>query len=164
MPGASRSLLTRREIAALPEIPLSHPWNPSSAVHLRRLSLSIARVPPGKESFLYHRHERDEEFLLILSGRGLAEIGDVVAEIGPGDFMGFPAPDGPPHHLVNPYAEDLVYLMGGESSGLDVGHFPRIGRRLVLTAAGCWGVAEADCEPMPFSRWQVAAPPGPPAS
>jgi len=35
---------------------------------LKRLSLSLARVPPGRESFIYHSHERDEEFVYILSG------------------------------------------------------------------------------------------------
>lgn len=166
MPGTRRSLLTRFEIAALPEAHISHPWNPRSDVYLRRLSqiaglhrvaLAVARVPPGKESFLYHRHERDEEFLFILSGRGRAQIGNDVFEVGAGDFMGFPAPDGPPHHLTNPFSEDLVYLMGGESSGHDIGYFPRLGRRLVFTPSGIWSVAETDCESMAFSRWRRPA-------
>ena len=160
---ASRFLLTRREIADLPEAHIRHPWNPSSDVYLkrlsqvaglRRLSLAIARVPPGKESFLYHRHERDEEFLLILSGRGRAEIGGEVHEVGAGDFMGFPARDGPPHHLTNPFGEDLVYLMGGESSGNDIGYFPHLGRRLVFTPSGMWSVPQAECETMTMSQWE----------
>jgi uncharacterized cupin superfamily protein len=161
--GRGKYLLTREEIAGLPEARIRHPWNPCSDVYLkrlsqvaglRRLSLCIARVPPGKESFLYHRHERDEEFLLILSGRGRAEIGGEVHEVGAGDFMGFPAPDGPPHHLTNPFGEDLVYLMGGESSGNDIGYFPGLGRRMVFTASGMWSVPEAECETMTMSQWE----------
>src|SRR5262249_52304494 len=131
---APKSLLTAAELAAAPERHLRHPLNPNSDVHLRslgravglkRLSLSLARVPPGRESFIYHAHEHDEEFVYILSGRGRAEIGDEVFEVGPGDFMGFPTPS-VAHHLINPYDEDLVYLMGGEQSALDIGYFPRI--------------------------------------
>ena len=64
---------------------IRHPLNPDSEVHLRPLSelaglqrvrLTLARIPPGKESFAYHAHEADEEFVYILSGRGRAEIGD----------------------------------------------------------------------------------------
>ncbi len=157
------ALLTRRQIEVLAAARIGHPWNPRSDVYLKRLSeaaglsrlsLAIARVPPGKESFLYHRHERDEEFLFILTGRGRAEIGGDVFEVGPGDFMGFAAPDGPPHHLANPYEEDLVYLMGGESSGFDVAHFPRLGRRLVFTPSGVWSVAEDGCEKIDSSAWR----------
>src|SRR3546814_13528598 len=51
--------------------------------------------------------------------------------VGPGDFMGFTAPS-PGHHLVNPYQEDLVYLMGGERSGLEIGRFPRAGKTIIF--------------------------------
>ncbi len=145
-----KPLWTAEEIAAAPEVSVRHPWNENSDVHIRPLSaaaglsrvvLSLARVPPGKESFVYHSHERDEEFLFILSGRGRAEIGDEAFEVGPGDFMGFTAP-GVAHHLSNPYDEDLVYLMGGERSGLDIGHFPRIGRRIIFSKSGIDAVDE----------------------
>jgi uncharacterized cupin superfamily protein len=164
MRDAAKSLLGRKEIAQLPEVHIRHPWNPNSDVYLKRLSqvtglrrlaLCIARVPPGKESFLYHRHERDEEFLFVLSGRGRAEIGGEVFEVGAGDFMGFPAPNGPPHHLTNPFNEDLVYLMGGESSGYDIGYFPRLGRRIVFTPSGLWCALDAACEQMTISKWQA---------
>jgi uncharacterized cupin superfamily protein len=136
-----KSLWSAKEISNWTESRNRHPLNPNSDVYVRRLSmaaglkrtaLSLARVPPGKESFIYHSHERNEEFLFILSGRGIAEIGDYVYEVGPGDFMGFTAP-GPAHHLINPNEVDLVYLMGGERSGEDVGNFPQLGRRVALT-------------------------------
>jgi uncharacterized cupin superfamily protein len=67
---------------------------------MQRAVLSLARVPPGKESFILHAHEHDEEFVFILEGEGTAQIGDAKVAVGPGDFMGFPI-DGTPHHLVN---------------------------------------------------------------
>lgn len=56
--------------------PFSHPWNPNSEVHatrlssqvgLSRLGISWVRVPAGKESFVYHSHYREEEWIYILS-------------------------------------------------------------------------------------------------
>lgn len=118
---------------------IRHPLNPNSEVHLRslgdavgleRLGIHVIRIPPGKESFVHHMHYTEEEFIYILSGRGIAEIGDEEHEVGPGDFLGFPTPS-VSHHLRNPFAEDLVYISGGERRGSEVADFPRHGKRLV---------------------------------
>ncbi|HUQ04188.1 MAG TPA: cupin domain-containing protein [Kofleriaceae bacterium] len=117
----------------------SHPFNAASSVEgfalstiagLTRAALNLMRVPPGKESFAFHRHAAEEEWVYVLSGRGVTEIGDATFEVGPGDFMGFPA-DGPAHLLKNPYDEDLVYLAGGERKDVEIADFPRNGKRLV---------------------------------
>ena len=140
MSAAPQSLIRAAEIAALPEIPFRHPLNPKSEIHLRslsalaglaRLGLHIGRVPPGAESFVYHFHHREEEFVYILSGRGIADIGDASHEVGPGDFMAFTAPS-VGHHLRNPFDADLVYLMGGENSGFEIGEFPRLRKRAIF--------------------------------
>ena len=163
-----KSLLTAAELAAAPQVHVRHPFNPRSEVYLRslgrpvglkRLSLSLARVPPGRESFIYHAHERDEEFVYILSGRGRAEIGDEILEVGPGDFMGFPTPS-VGHHLINPYDEDLVYLMGGEHSALDIGHFPKIGKKVVFSEGSVYAVDDAGVRPMRWSDWLADGPAG----
>ncbi len=157
-----RHHISGRELAAQAEARVRHPLNPLSEIYLKRLgpqfglsriALYLARLPPGKESFLYHRHERAEEFLYILSGRGRAEIGEAVIEIGPGDAMGFPAPDGPPHHLSNPYDEDLVYLMGGEAPEIDVAHFPRAGKRMVFLQERIIAVSDEDCRELTYADW-----------
>src|SRR5215470_19986117 len=82
----------------------------SRALGLKRTAVSIARMPPGKESFVYHSHRHEEEWLYILSGRAIAEIDGEEIEVGPGDFIAFPTPS-VPHHLKNPFDRDLVYLM-----------------------------------------------------
>jgi uncharacterized cupin superfamily protein len=154
-------LLSAAAIAAAPEIHVRQPFNPASEVHVRSLGqavglarqqIAIARVPPGKESFCYHFHTRDEEFLYILSGRGRAEIGDEVFEVGPGDFMGFTAPS-PGHHLTNPYDEDLVYLMGGERSGLEIGRFPRAGKTVIFNGMEMHAIDDADMTRMSFADY-----------
>jgi len=132
-------LIRAGTIAALPEFRFQHPLNPRSEVHLRalgalaglqRVGILIGRVPPGKESFVYQSHQHEEEFLYVLSGRGIAEIGDEEVEVGPGDFMGVATPSSA-HHLRNPFDVDLVYLMGGEHREVEVADFPRLRKRLI---------------------------------
>lgn len=117
-----------------------HPENPRSEVYLTplsrpaglsRLAVVHTRVPAGKESFVHHVHRHDEEWAYVLSGRGVAELGDREEEIGPGDFLGYPA-NGEPHHLRAAPAEDLVYLQGGDAwtrSTIEIVDMPRLGLR-----------------------------------
>jgi uncharacterized cupin superfamily protein len=98
---------------------------------LERVHVSLARVPPGKDSFAYHAHMVEEEWMYVISGRGIAEVDGAEHEIGPGDFLGFPA-GGVAHLVKNRGAEELVYLMGGESQPLDVVEYPHLGKRYLL--------------------------------
>jgi uncharacterized cupin superfamily protein len=98
---------------------------------MKRAHVSLSRLPPGKDSFAYHAHMLEEEWLYILSGHGVAEIDGKEYEVGPGDFMGFPTPS-VAHLLKNPFEEELVYLMGGESLPLDVVDYPKLGKRYLL--------------------------------
>jgi uncharacterized cupin superfamily protein len=130
-------LLRAADIAARSQT-FSHPWNPLSEITgyqlakstgLKRVGVNLARIPPGKESFAYHAHWMEEEWIYVLSGRGVARIDGVEYEVGAGDFMAFPAP-GVAHHLRNPYETELVYLMGGENLPMDVADFPELGKRM----------------------------------
>ena len=117
----------------------SHPWNPHSEIigvqlgrltGLKRTGISLARLAPGKESFVYHAHAREEEWIYILSGTGSAEIDGAEYEVGAGDFMGFPTPS-VAHHLRNIGSDDLVYLMGGENLDAEVATFPKLGKKML---------------------------------
>ena len=123
---------------------LRHPLNPKSDVRLhslgdragmKRNQLHLARLAPGAESFVLHWHELQEEFVFILEGTGRATIGDAEVTVGPGDYVGFPC-DGIAHHLRNDGTTDLVYLMGGERTALEVSHFPSLGKTAVYDASG----------------------------
>lgn len=144
-------LLKAADITSMDTFEFHHPLNPNSEIHLRflgravglkRIGVTLARVPPGKESFIYHAHQNEEEWVYILSGRGIAEIGDIEYEVGPGDFMGFGLPQ-QPHHLRNPFDENLVYLIGGEAGRLDVGTFPRLGKRVISDSESAYIVDES---------------------
>ncbi|WP_416668709.1 cupin domain-containing protein [Egbenema bharatensis] len=116
----------------------SHPWNPNSEISgtqmgrilgLTRTGVNFAKIPPGKESFVYHAHYREEEWIYILSGDGIAEVNGEVFEVHAGDFMAFPTPS-VAHHLKNAGNEDLVYLMGGENVEVEIADFPHLGKRM----------------------------------
>jgi uncharacterized cupin superfamily protein len=134
-----RRWLVRADEIAKQRRSFSHPWNPKSEVvgtrlsqlvQLTRTGVSLVQIPPGKESFVYHAHHCEEEWIYILAGRGIVEIDGQEHEVGSGDFMGFPTPS-VPHHLRNPFDAELVYLMGGESRELEIADFPRHNRRMV---------------------------------
>ena len=117
----------------------SHPWNPLSQVRgatmartsgLKRVSVNHVRIAPGKESYTPHAHQREEEWIYVLAGQGIVLIADEEWEVGPGDFIAFPAPQSV-HHLRNPGPLELVCLMGGENAAYDAVDFPVQGKRLV---------------------------------
>jgi uncharacterized cupin superfamily protein len=133
MSESKRYLLPSQEIEQLEEQAFRHPLNPNSELYLRNLSdiiglqrvvLRWGRIPPGKESFIYHAHQHEEEFMYILSGRGIAEINDEEFAVSAGDFLAFPTPS-VAHHLRNPFDTDLIYLMGGERQAMEIGEYPR---------------------------------------
>lgn len=117
----------------------SHPWNANSELYgthisrlagLQRTGISLVRLAPGRESFVYHLHHREEEWIYILSGEGTAEIDGREYSVGPGDFMGFPTPS-VGHHLRNTGTGDLTYLMGGENREYEIADFPRLNKRMI---------------------------------
>src|SRR3954464_8295521 len=134
-----RTFLIKADEVAGKATGFSHPWNPNSQivgtrlstlVGLSRTGVSRVRIPAGKESFVYHSHYREEEWIYVISGRGIAEIDGEEFEVAADDFMGFPTPS-VAHHLRNPYEEDLVYLVGGENLDVEIADFPRLGKRML---------------------------------
>ncbi|MDJ0727255.1 MAG: cupin domain-containing protein [Prochloraceae cyanobacterium] len=137
--SSEKPFLLKADEIAKNEITFSHPLNPNSLISgtqlskltgLKRTGVSLAKIPPGKESFIYHSHHCEEEWVYIISGKGIAEIDDREYEVNAGDFIGFPTPS-VAHHLRNPYEENLVYLMGGENLDVEIADFPRLGKRMI---------------------------------
>ena len=133
----------------------SHPWNPRSLIKgtrmsrlagLQRVGVSKVLVAPGKESFIYHSHHCEEEWIYVLSGKGIARIDEQDYEVTAGDFMGFPTPS-VAHHMTNPFDEDLVYLMGGETKDVEIADFPDIGKRMLRRGADVEIYDTADAKP-----------------
>ena len=161
MADTPRHLVRAGDLDAAEAACIRHPFNPNAEVHLQRLAertgmgrvaVTLARVPPGKESFILHAHLINEEFLYILEGTGTAVIGAAELAVGPGDFMGFPI-DGTPHTLKNTGAVDLVYLMGGEHGPVDVARFPTVGKTIVfsMTQGGIRAFDDASARQLSFA-------------
>ena len=96
---------------------------------LKRLGVNLGRVRPGKEGFVYHRHHAEEEWVYILEGTAQCEIEDEIFEVSEGDFIAFAPGHG--HTMKNIGQSDLVYLMGGEQTPVEVADFPRHGKRML---------------------------------
>ncbi len=135
-------LIKARDIEKMEEVVVQHQYNDNAIRHtktlgtaagLERIGIHLIRIEPGRDTTTHHSHEADEEFVYILSGRGIARIGDEEYELEPGDFMGFPTPS-PAHSMSNPFETDLVYLVGGERNLPDVVHYPDLRRSLIKTA------------------------------
>ena len=139
--GNEKFLFRARDRAAAPEERTSHPWNPKSEivghmlgdrVGLKRIGIHHVTIPAGKESWVFHSHLTEEEFIFVLSGRGVLEIEDETFELEPGDFAGFPTPS-VAHHIRNPFDQPFTYLTGGERHEMEIADYPRHGRKLIRT-------------------------------
>ena len=131
------ALLPAAAIRRMKESQFVHFLNPGAirytrslgdACGLSTLGVHLVRLKQGDVSTEFHFHHQDEEWVYILSGRGITEIGNRTCKISAGDFMGFVA-NSEPHAMRNPYRKDLVYLVGGNRWPLDVCDYPRIGKR-----------------------------------
>lgn len=130
-------LLNATQIAEMAEKQIVHQYNDNAIRHTKSLTdligletmgVHLVRIESGRDSTTHHTHHHDEEFVYILSGSGVARIGDEEHEVNVGDFMGF-AQLSLAHSLYNPNQEDLVYLMGGTRCEVDVCDYPDLKRR-----------------------------------
>ncbi len=93
----------------------------------QKLPCSLWELPPGKRSFPLHVHHVTEEALFVVSGRGRVRTPDGETEIGPGDYVSFPA-GGPAHQLINEGTEPMVYLGLSAVFGVDIVEYPDSGK------------------------------------
>jgi uncharacterized cupin superfamily protein len=157
--NVGKRVLKREEIESMPETEFTHPLNPKSgaslrslseAAGLRRIGFHMIRLPAGREANEYHTHRFEEEFYYVLEGRGVVLVDGEEHEVGPGAFVGFPAPSGP-HLMTNPYDDELVYLVGGERREFEIAEFPRRGKAVIRAGADAWFVSSSDLERFEFS-------------
>ena len=90
MDKPSLNIVRAADIAAHAQ-EFSHPWNPPSLVRgtqlarsvgLKRTGVNFISVPPGQESYVYHSHRYEEEWIYVLEGRGIALIDGVEYQVG----------------------------------------------------------------------------------
>lgn len=130
--------LSAEQIAVMVAVRRVHNLNPAAirmdkslgdAVGLKNIGIHLISIAPGDKSTEFHTHRYEEEAVYVLSGHGMEVIGEATHQIGPGDFIGFPA-GGVAHETVNDGTEPLVCLVIGQRLAQDVVDYPRKGKRL----------------------------------
>jgi uncharacterized cupin superfamily protein len=130
--------LSAAKIAAMEGVRRVHQLNPAAIrmdkslgdeVGLKNIGIHLITIAPGDKSTEFHSHKYEEEAIYVLSGHGTEILGGTSQEIGPGDFIGFPA-GGAAHETRNDGTEPLVCLVIGQRLAQDVVDYPRKGKRL----------------------------------
>ncbi|PPJ47262.1 cupin domain-containing protein [Rhizobium sp. KAs_5_22] len=95
----------------------------SDAGGLTQFGAFIETLPPGSFSSHKHWHEREDEFVYLLSGTVTLNEGDRLTEMRPGDAATFKAGVPVGHRLENHSNEPATYLVVGTRSPDDVVHY-----------------------------------------
>jgi uncharacterized cupin superfamily protein len=89
------------------------------------LGANLTEVPPGAVSFPFHYHCATEEALYVVSGTGIARIGEQRVPVRAGDWVAFPVGPDSAHQMINDGAEPLVYLcVSASMQKVDVVGYP----------------------------------------
>ncbi|MBT6119195.1 MAG: cupin domain-containing protein [Rhodospirillaceae bacterium] len=84
------------------------------ALGLRNFGVNLVELPPGTESSMRHWHDRQDEFVYVLSGELVLVTDAGEQTLGTGMAAGFPAGVGDGHQLVNRSDAPAVYLEVGD--------------------------------------------------
>ncbi len=103
----------------------------------------LVEVQPGDESTEYHFHHHEDECLYILSGTGVATIGEEKHDVGAGDFIGY-RKGGLPHQLEATGDQPLRYIVVGERLDHDVCDYPKKRKRLYRNKSTGWDLVDMD--------------------
>lgn len=86
---------------------------------LKKIGVHIETIPPGRRTSWPHAEKTEEEFAFVVKGSPVAWINGEIQSLKEGDFIAFPAGTGIAHTFINDSDEDVVMLVGGESTKED---------------------------------------------
>ena len=109
-------------------------------VGLNNIGVHLITVQPAHFSTEFHVHHFEEECIYVLSGQGVAMLGEESHPIGPGDFIGCPL-NGVAHCMKAEGSEPLVCLVVGQRLPQDVSDYPNVKTRLYRNN-GEWDLVE----------------------
>ena len=89
-----------------------------------KLYVNIDFVKPGAKSVKYHSHSLQEEFFLILEGKGEVRINNKEFTVKKGDFFAKPAGKEIAHQFINNSNEILKILDCGVNDKNDIITYP----------------------------------------
>jgi uncharacterized cupin superfamily protein len=91
---------------------------------LTQFGVDWLQLDPGAHSALRHWHEREDEFVYVLSGELVLVDDDGEHEMKAGSFAAFPAGEANGHHLINRSLAPATYLAVGSRRADDLLHYP----------------------------------------
>ena len=107
-----------------------------NAVELSQFGVNLTTLKPGSASALRHWHDKEDEFVYVLSGELTLVENDGETIMRPGDAAGFKAGVANGHHLVNRSAHEAVYLEIGSRMPGENAHYPDVDLAFLRTDAG----------------------------
>jgi uncharacterized cupin superfamily protein len=101
----------------------------------RRVGVNLVELAPRRQNCPMHWHVREEEHFYVLEGRCVLRTDDERHELGPGDYVCFPANDRVAHAFENPFAEPCRLLAIGTRDPAEIAVYPE-SKKLKLRALG----------------------------
>ena len=96
----------------------------SNAARLENFGVNLVELAPGSASALRHWHDKQDEFIYVVSGEItlLTDAGEEILKVG--DCAGFPAGVANGHCLINRSGERATYLEIGDRTPGDRVTYP----------------------------------------
>lgn len=93
---------------------------------LTQFGVNLVRLQPGAWASQRHWHEKEDEFVIIVSGELIMVEEDGETVMRAGDCATHKAGVANGHHLVNRSEADASFLVVGTRSGAERAHYPDI--------------------------------------
>jgi uncharacterized cupin superfamily protein len=116
--------------------------NFSASSGIRQYGAYLQTLQPGARSSTRHWHEKEDEFLYVVSGQATVVENDGVHVLEPGDAACWPSGIPNAHHVRNESCEPCSYILVGTRLTHDVCHYPDAGKTL-YTEGEVWRVEDA---------------------
>lgn len=93
---------------------------------LTQFGVNLTTLPPGAASAQRHWHEKEDEFVYVLSGELTLVSAAGETPVRAGECAGFPAGKADGHMVVNRGSEPATFLEIGTRSSDDITHYPDV--------------------------------------
>lgn len=103
----------------------------------QQIGATLMEIPPGCISYPFHYHCMNEESVYVVSGRGIARIGDARVAVSAGDWIAYPIGPATAHQMINDGDEPLVYLCVSTRHKCEVVGYPD-SNKVLATAGPSW--------------------------
>ena len=106
------------------------------AAGITQFGVNLVMLPPGAYSSMRHWHEREDEFVYVLTGELVLITDAGEQKLGPGAACGFPAGKRDGHHLINRSKSPATYLEIGTRTKSDDVTYPDVDLKAVNDGKG----------------------------